>query len=97
MSVFTSYPEVPEVDVAINEVAKKPALNRKIAKRLKKQNKILKRIVHSMEQQRSVEMAQVKKTSFFEDLGNATVKAVPAVLVATAPKVISALFQEKSK
>ena len=93
MSVFTQYSEIAEVGAAIKESGQNPDSYQEFARRLKKQNKFLKRLVKRMEQQRAVEVAHIKGVPFLEKLGDAAVKAFPAALLAAVPPVVAAILR----
>ena len=103
-TAFTGYAD--PFATSTGSVAYENELNRKFKKRLKKQQKELKRLEKSHEQRlleleriaeekRAAEAEQKTEKSLLSKIGDAVVKAIPAVLVAVASFFLKGLFSRK--
>ena len=92
MSIFSNYDEIEDVDVT-----QESAQEDKVAKRLKKNNKLLKRLI-KLEEQRVAEATQTKKSGFrkfFKKIGKVIVNAIPDILKTLISEVIRGIFKVK--
>lgn len=92
-TVFTEYPAIAEITSDTNPTTKKSDCNKKFKKQLKKQNRLLKQLLNLIErrttaEQPAAEEAHTKKNSFLTKLGDAFVKALPAILSTVATAII---------
>jgi hypothetical protein len=107
--MFTEYPGipgVPDVESTGNEMSRKKDWKRKLAKRVKKQNKLIAKLI-DLQEQRAVnpvvasEAVSAKSPSFLKKLGDAVLKAVPTVLKTfisvAATSFFSRFFGERNK
>ena len=98
MSVFTKYPEVESVDFAANDnVAQSSAQDSDVAKQLKKNNKLMKKII-KIDEKRATEAAQTQKPGFWgflKKIGKAIVKAIPKLLNTIASGIVNGIFKVK--
>lgn len=109
-TTFTSYPDIAEVNVSPKDEAVGTAFERKIAKRLKKQNKLLKRLaeLHAAEERRATEIVRIaeerrvaettrsKQLSFLTKVEDAFVKALPTIVLGIATIFVKNLFFRKN-
>lgn len=91
--LFAKYPEIPGVASETNTTAEKSVWERKFKKQLKKQNRLLTQLIKLIErrtpaEQPASEEANTKKNSFLYKVGDAFVKALPAILSAVATALI---------
>ena len=98
MSVFTKYSEIEGVDLAANDnTAQDSTQEDKTAKQLKKNNKLLKRLIE-IEEKRADEAAQPQKSGFWgflKKIGKAIVKAIPRLLNTIASGIVNGIFKVK--
>lgn len=92
-TIFAEYPEIPEVASETNTTSETSVSKKKLKKQFKKHAKLLKQLAELHEQQiakeqRIIAEANVKKNSFLNKVGDATVKALPSILTAITTAII---------
>lgn len=92
--LFAKYPELPEVASETTTTAEKSVWEKKFNKRLKRQNKLLKRLaeLHKQQEQPTVEDTNTKKNSFLNKVGDAFAKALPTILITIVTASIGSYF-----
>jgi len=91
--MFETYPEIPEV-MPEDEVSGAVSMDRKILKQLKKNAKLMKKILKN---QREINADRPKKSAFWSKVGDFFCKTIPRVLEHIATQVVKGWFSRKKE